>query len=322
MSPAGSVVRAVTIPAYGGPEVLRVSEVPAPAAGAGRVIVHVGAAAVNNADLLLRAGLQKHFVTGLPFPYVPGMDLAGTVHSSTDSRWPVGTRVMAAVSAWRAGGGAQAELVGVPVESLATSPAGLSDVEASTLPMNGLTAMASVDGLGVHAGDTVVVLGAAGAVGGLAIQIAKVRGLHVVAVASAADEHRVRGLGADHVVPRGDGWFDEVRRNVPRGADGVIDAAVLGQPAVDLVRDGGTLATLRSHDQVVMARGVVQRKVFVPEELSNAAALAELTALADSGVITARVARLFTPDEAADAHALLAAGGMRGRAVLDFSPWH
>ncbi|ANQ75623.1 MULTISPECIES: alcohol dehydrogenase catalytic domain-containing protein [Rhodococcus] len=321
MAPDGSVIRAVTIPTYGGPEVLRVGEVPAPEVESGRVVVHVRAAAVNNADLLLRAGLQKHFVTGLPFPYVPGMDLAGTVHSSTDQRWPVGTRVMAAVSAWRAGGGAQAELVGVPVESLATSPAGLSDIETSTLPMNGLTAMASVDGLRVHAGDTVVVLGAAGAVGGLAIEIAKVRGLKVVAVASAADEHRVRELGADHVVPRGDGWFDEVRRNVPRGAHGVIDAAVIGQPAVDLVRDGGTLATLRSHDQVMMERGVVQRKVFVPEELSDTGGLAELAALAESGAITARVARVFTPGQAADAHTLLAAGGMRGRAVLDFCPW-
>lgn len=316
-----STVRGVTIPTYGGPEVLRIAEVPAPRSVPGHVIVRVAAAAVSNTDTLLRSGRQDRFLTGIPFPYVPGMDLAGTIHSSTDPRWPVGTRVMAAVSAWRKGGGAQAELVSVAVESLAIAPDGLSDVEISTLPMNGLTAIACVDGLGLSAENTVVVLGAAGAVGGLSIQIAKARGLRVIADAAGTDERLIRGLGADHVVPRGSGLPAAVGAHAPHGADGVIDAAVTGQAAVDLVADRGTLATLRPQQGLVMHRGITEREVFVPFQLANSKGLAELSALASSGAITARVAEVLTPDRVGAAHALLAAGGLRGRPVLDFASW-
>lgn len=314
-------MRAVTIPRFGGPEVLQVDEVDAPVPVPGHVIVRVAAAAVNNTDTLLRSGQQARFLSGIPFPYVPGMDLSGVIHKSTDPRWPIGTHVMAAVSAWRAGGGAQAELVSVATQSLAVLPDGLSDVEASTLPMNGLTAMACVDGLRLTAGDTVVVLGAAGAVGGLSIQIAKVRGLRVVADANASDERLVRDLGADHVVPRGGGLSEAVRAYTPQGADGVIDAAVTGQSALDIVRDYGVLATLRPQRGLTMQRGVSENQVFVPLHLKNSVALAELSALASSGAITARVAQEFTPDEAVDAHALLAKHGLRGRPVLTFASW-
>lgn len=311
----------MTIPHFGGPEVLQIDEMAAPEPVPGHVIVRVAAAAVNNTDTLLRSGQQKRFLTGIPFPYVPGMDLAGTVYSSTDPRWPVGTRVIAAVSAWRAAGGAQAELVSVPVESLAVSPDGLSDVEASTLPMNGLTAMACVDTLGLTTGDTVVVLGAAGAVGGLSIQIAKTRGFRVIADASPKDEQLVRDLGADHLVSRGSGLPEALNEHAPLGADGVIDAAVTGRSALELVRDHGALATLRPQPGLTMQRGVIQHEVFVPTQLANHTALAELSALASSGRITARVAREFTPDRAAHAHSLLATGGLRGRPVLNFARW-
>lgn len=324
MSPAArssSTVRAVTVPRFGGPDVLQIAEVPAPGHSEGSVVVKVSAAAVSNTDVLLRSGAQKRYLSGVPFPYVPGMDLAGTIHASSHPQWPVGTRVMGAVSAWREEGGAQAELVSVPVESLAPSPFGLSDVEASTLPMNGLTAVACVAGLRLQAGRTVAVLGAAGAVGGLAVQIAKMRGLRVIADASPADEGLVMQLGADLVVPRGDRLREAVHEHARRGVAGVIDAAVIGQRAVDLLADHGSLVTVRPQLGLRLDRGIIESQVFVPMHLASSGVLRELSAFASSGDITARVAEEFTPDRAHEAHELLGKGGVRGRPVLNFASW-
>jgi NADPH:quinone reductase-like Zn-dependent oxidoreductase len=313
-----STMRAVVVPRFGGPDVLEVSEVPQPRSDDGSVLVRVTAAAVSNTDVLLRSGAQQRFLTGLSFPYVPGMDLAGEIHASADPQWPVGMRVMAAVSAWRDGGGAQAQIVGVPVESLAHSPLGLSDIEACTLPMNGLTAAACLDGLGLAEGATVAVLGSAGAVGGLVVQLAKARGLHVIADAAPDDADLVRQLGADIVVPRGPDLLKAVSEHARLGVDGVVDTAVLGQAAVHLAKDFGAVASLRPQT-LMPERGVVEVPVFVPDHLCDTEVLAELSRLADSGHVSARVAEVFRPAQASEAHRLLERGGVRGRPVLDFS---
>lgn len=314
---AASTVTAVLVPRYGGPEVLELGEIPGPELLDGTVLVSVSAAAVNNTDLLLRAGAQSQFLKRVDPPYVPGMDLAGVVLESADDRWSSGDRVMGAVSAWRPEGGGQAAIVRVPATSLAAVPNQLSDVEAATLPMNGLTAMAGVNGLEVSAGGWIAVLGAAGAVGGLAIQLAVAAGLRVVADAAASDEELVRSLGADVVVPRGEGSLAAVMEAVPTGVDGLIDAAVVGNAGVRMIRDGGRIATLRAVPDLVLERGVTEVKVFVPQHLHDGAALGELSRLAGAQLVRARVAEVFAADRAADAHRLLAAGGLRGRPVLD-----
>jgi NADPH2:quinone reductase len=311
-------MRAVAVRRFGGPEVLKLQELASPQLVDGSVLVRVTAAAVNNTDVLLRSGGQKRYLTGLPFPYVPGMDLAGEVHASSDPRWPVGMRVMAAVSAWRDVGGAQAEIVRVPVESLAHSPLGLSDFEACTLPMNSLTATACLDGLNLPEGSTVAVLGAAGAVGGLTVQLAKVRGLRVIADAAVDDEDLVRSLGADVVVPRGPDLLKAVGAHARLGVDGVVDAAVIGQPAVHLAKDFGVLATVMPQ-ALSLERGVTEVQVFVPLHLADTQVLAEVSRLADSGHVSARVADVFHPAEASEAHRLLGRSGVRGRPVLDFA---
>lgn len=307
-----SSVPAVTIPRFGGPEVLEIGWVARPELEDGIVLVRVTAAAVSKNDALLRSGAQRRFLNELDPPYVPGMDLAGVVEESAHRDWQPGDRVMGAVSAWRSGGGAQASLVAVPVDSLARIPGTLTDAEAATLPMNALTALAAIEALDVAPGDTVAVVGAAGAVGGYAVQIAAARGIRVVADAATRDMDLVSALGADLVIPRGAHTVPEL----PEGVDGLVDGAVAGQDVLGLVRDGGGVATFRGGD-LALERGIREVPVFVPDHLHRPQALREIARLAETRHLTPRISTVLSPDRATEAHRLVESGGLRGRPVLD-----
>jgi NADPH:quinone reductase-like Zn-dependent oxidoreductase len=304
---------------FGSPEALRVVDLPDPEAGAGEVRIRVHAAAVNPTDTGLRSGGRAALLKDVPPPYVPGMDAAGVVEQigegvSSDLR--VGDHVMAVVVP-HASHGAYAERVVVPAESVARVPAGASDVEASTLPMNGLTTRLALDLLGLEAGQILGVTGAAGAVGGYAVQLGKADGLVVVADASEPDEQLVKDLGADIVVRRGNGFADHVRREVPQGVDGVVDAALLNELVTAAVRDGGRIATVRGFTGAE-ERGVTFHPVSVRNYAREHAKLDRLRQQVEAGQVTLRVARTFPAEQAAEAHRLLEAGGVRGRLVLEF----
>src|SRR5207302_108410 len=158
--------------------------------------------------------------------------------------------------------GAYSELLVMPAESVARVPAGAGDVEASTLPMNGLTARLALDLLDLRPGQTLAVTGAAGCFGGYAVQLAKADGLRVVADASAADTELVRSLGADDVVPRGDDVAARIREIVPEGVDAVADGAVQNELVVPAVRDGGAVATVRGFSGDA-ERGITFKPVWV-----------------------------------------------------------
>jgi len=310
-------MRAVGITEFGGPEVLQIVEKPVPEPGPGEVRIRVAAATVNPADTVLRSGRHGP-PEGLEPPYVPGMELAGTIDVAPGgSGFRPGDRVMAIVSPRTAGGGAQAELVVVPADSVVAVPDGISLIEAATLPMNGLTARLALDLLGLSPGETLAVTGAAGAVGGYTIQLAKVAGLRVIADAWPKDSELVRGLGADVVVPRGEEVATAIRLATGDGADALVDAAVMGPLVLAAVRDGGQLAALRSF------RGETERSVkiipiWVGDYLHEQDKLAGLAALAADGRVTLRVARTLPAELAAEAHRRLEAGGVRGRLVLTF----
>lgn len=193
---------------FGGPEVLQLLELPNPQVGPGEVRIAVHAAAVNPTDTLLRSGARSERYAGVPPPYIPGMDAAGVLDEigggvTTDLK--LGDHVMAIVVP-EGSHGAYSELVVLPAESVVRTPRGASDAEAATLPMNGLTARLALDLLELEPGRTLAVTGAAGAVGGYVVELAKADGLTVIADASANDEALVRRLGADLVVPRGPGF--------------------------------------------------------------------------------------------------------------------
>ncbi len=311
-------MRAVGINRFGGPEVLEVVELPVDDPGEGEVRVRVAAAAVNPTDAVLRAGFRGEMYDGVERPLVPGMELAGVVDAvGPGNGWKVGDEVVAIVVPGPRGRGAQAEEVVVPAASVAPLPAGASFAEGATLPMNGLTARIALDLLGLSPGETLAVTGAAGAVGGYTIELGKLEGLRVLGDASEADRDLVAGLGADVVVPRGDDVASAIREACPDGVDGLVDAALLNQKILPAVRDGGRIAAVRPF-QGETERGITAHLVLVAEHAKDSQALAELSRLAGEGSLTLRVARTFPPEEAAEAHRSLEAGGVRGRNVIVF----
>jgi NADPH:quinone reductase len=159
----------------------------------------------------------------------------------------------------------------------------------------------------------VLVTGAAGAVGGYAVQLARHRGLDVVAVAAAADEGLVRELGARHVVPRGADLPTTARELVPGGVDGVVDAALVGVAAQEAVRNGGAFAHLAATPAPAPLRGIRVHTVLVSADGDR---LRRLVGLVETGVIGTRVAGVHALEDAPTAYRKVAGGGLRGRIVL------
>jgi NADPH2:quinone reductase len=312
-------MRVVGVDEFGGPEALKVFEIPEPHAGPGEVRLRVHAATVNPTDTYTRNGARAALLTKVPPPYVPGMDAAGVIDeigSGTVTDLAVGDRVMAIVIP-DGNHGAYSEHLVLPVGSVARMPAGTDFAAASTLPMNGLTARLSLDQLALSPGQTLAVTGAAGCYGGYVVQLAKADGLRVIADASEADEDLVRALGADVVVRRGPDVAERILAACPGGVDGLADGSVQNEQVYDAIRDGGGMATVRGF-QGPAPRGITLHQTWVREYATAHDKLDQLRTLTEQGGITLRVARTFPAAEAAEAHRLLQAGGTRGRFVIEF----
>ena len=311
-------MRAVGVTEFGGPEALHIVDVPAEPLGPGQVRLRVQAAAVNPTDTYSRSGAYAGRDPVKVPPWVPGMDLAGVVTEVGDGvdHLEVGDTAMGIVVPFGPHGAYREDKV-LPGNSVVRVPKGVDAVAASTLPMNGLTARLALDLMALTPGQVLAVTGAAGAFGGYVVQLAKADGLTVVADASEADEELVRGLGADVVVRRGDDVADRIRAHVPDGVDGLADGSVQDALVLPAVKDGGAVATVRGY------RGDGQRGLrFFPTLVRRVAedrtALDQLRQQVEDGVLTLRVARTFPAGQAAEAHRVLEAGGVRGRLVLTF----
>ncbi len=214
--------RALRLHAYGGPEGLHLDRLPRPTPGAGEVLVRVHAAGLNPLDWKLRNGwLQSVFP--LPLPATLGLELAGEVVATgpgvDTTRFAPGTRVLAVPR----GMGAFADHIALPAEALAVMPAGLSFTTAASLPVSLLTAQQALFEAGaLQAGETVLIHGASGGVGGLALQLAAQAGARVWASASASHAERLRGLGAERVVDARHGGLAELK---PGSVDLLLDLA-------------------------------------------------------------------------------------------------
>ncbi|MGW4566121.1 NADP-dependent oxidoreductase [Streptomyces sp. NPDC004561] len=294
-------MRAAVVKSFGGPEAVEIAEVPLPEPGARQVRIKVAAGALNPVDAALRAGLfgGAGKTVGL------GWDVAGTVDAvGVAAAWQAGDPVVALVPGVSDPLGAHAEYVVVDADAVAGAPASVDAVHAGTLPLNGLTAWQALDLLDLAPGASLLVTGAAGAVGGFAVQLAAHRGIEVTGQARAGDEELVRSLGAARFTGGGAG---------PGAVDAVLDAAVLGEPALEWVRDWGVYLGVRPGAHPGPVRGVRTGSVGVR---ADGAQLAELVRLVDEGVLTLRVAETYPLEESAKAHARLAEGGVRGRLVL------
>lgn len=300
-------MKAVTVPRFGGPEVLRVTEVPTPAAGRGEVRVRVYAAGVQPADLAVREGWTPPGAQ-VELPAVPGNEFAGVVDRlGPDSHgWEVGDEVLGFRLL-----NSHAEFVTVDGSQLVRKPAGMPWEQAGSLSASGQTAHVALTLLRVGRGDTVLVHGASGGVGTVAVQLARAWGATVVGTASERNHDYLRALGAIPV-SYGDGLVERVRAVAPQGVDAAFDAAGRGalEASVEVVADRDRIGTVVDH-------ATAQRLgLRVLRAQRTAARLAELVELWEAGGLRLEIADTFPLERAADAHRMVGTGHVRGKVVL------
>ena len=214
-------------------------------------------------------------------------------------------------------GGAYTEYLVAPDESIARIPVGLTLEQASTLPMNGLTALQILELAALQRGQVLAVTGAAGTLGNYLVQLAKQQGLTVIADAAPTDLALVQSLGADYTADRGGNLADRIRSLFPEGVDAVADTALLHEGIVPALRDEGTFISVKGWKGEA-SRGIRFEAVMVFSEYRSQPKLDALRQAVEDGALTPRVADVVPAEQAADAHRRMEAGGIRGRIVLTF----
>lgn len=310
---AGNVetMRAVTFSEFGGPEVMQLSELPDPVAGAGEVLLRVEAATINPVDASVVGGMAASRMPGKP-PYIAGWDLAGHVEAVGEGADEalVGKYVLG-FSQWFQGGvGTQAELVVLPLENIAVAPDTIPAVALTTFGLNGLTAYQLVERANLAEGTTVLVTGAAGGVGGFAVELAALKGARVFAAASEDEEDVVLGFGAEARVAR-DANPGAVRELVPDGVDVVLDTASV-HASIGAVKDGGMWLTVVQPAEA--ERDIEVKRVGVKP---NAEQLEKIVQLVADGKLSVRVESTYDVAHAVDAYTEFAKRH-HGRVVLTF----
>lgn len=303
-------MKAITYDRFGGPEVLEFGETPKPEPGPGEVRVKVVTVGVNPLDYKRRYGWVEQFYP-TTFPAVPGLEFAGVVDALGEGA--TGFAVGDEVFGWtRTGAYAEYAIAG----DIVHKPAGLSFDEAVTLPVAGETAQRVLDLLGLRSGETLLLHGAAGAVGQVAIQLAVALGATVIGTASPANHDFLRELGAIPVA-YGEGLGDRVRAVAPGGAvDAVFDAAGHDTLPVSIELRGGTtdrIVTIAATD--ADAYGIPFSGGGTPSDVVRAG-LAEHGRLAVEGGLRVPVAETFALADAAKAQELSEGGHVRGKLVI------
>ena len=300
-------MKAIQYRQFGGPEVLELVELPDPHPAAGQVRVAVRAAGVNPIDWKLRRGMR-----GGELPQTTGGEVAGVVDELGDGVTDVA--VGDNVFGFAAGGGGAAELA-LSAE-YAPIPPSLDFAGAAGLPVAVETAVRTLDVVGVGAGSTVVINGAAGAVGSAAVQIAIARGARVIGTASSGNHEYLRSLGAEPTT-YGDGLVERVRALAPDGVDAALDAAGGGALPGLVELAGGPEHVVTIADYAgAEATGVRFSGGADPETARALHALKDIGELIEAGRFTLRVAQTFPLDQIAEAHRLSETGHARGKLVL------
>jgi NADPH:quinone reductase-like Zn-dependent oxidoreductase len=307
-------MRVITQHTLGGPEVLTVADAPEPRPLPTEVLVRVEAIGLNPLEARLRAG--EFPLLGRP-PFVLGWDISGVVEEGSQTwRFRPGDEVFG-MPRFPQAANAYAELVAAPALHLVRKPASLSHVEASALPVVGLTAWQGlVDLGGVTEGDRVLVHGGGGGVGHVAIQLAKALGAHVITTASGSKREFVEGFGADEVLDYTAVDFAEVVRDV----DVVLDTigGDTAKRSLGVLRPGGHLVTAVAEEDTDLiaefeAAGMRFSGIAVDPD---PVALRGLVDLVERGRLRVHVQETFPFDRVADAHRLLDGGHLRGKLVL------
>ena len=300
-------MKAIIFNEYGGPAVLHEAEMPEPQAGSGQARIHLHAVGVNPVEAKIRAGLMQA-MWPLALPAIPGNEAAGIIDQvgANVSDVAVGD----AVFGWTVTG-AYAEYA--LATTFARLPSSLSWEVAAALPVAGEAAQRVLAQLALQPGETLLIHGAAGAVGTLAVQLAVRLGVKVIGTASAANQSYLQALGAIPLV-YGEGLVDRVRAVAPHGVDAVLDAAGKGALPDSITLRGGASRIITLADMNAQHYGVAFSAGTAATQSS--AGLAELAHLVANGGLQVTVAAAYPLAQAAEAQRVCEAGHGRGKIVL------
>lgn len=318
-------MKAIVIHSYGGPDVLAYEDVALPAPGEGEVLIRVYAAGVNPSDCHTRSGyatvpeaIRPRIKPSLPM--IPGWDVSGVVAAIGPgvSTFKEGNAVYGLVRFPQQGpAGAYAEYMIAPEVHLARKPDTIDHIQTAALPMAVLTAWQALETANIKAGQLVLVNGASGGVGHLAIQLAKIKGAAVIGVASGRNETFVREIGVDQFIDYTRFSPAEVAANV----DVVIDTVggEDGEQLLEVLKPGGKLISIfyspYSSERVAKANVTV-----LPLQVrSNASQLAEIAHLVDTGRLRVEVDTILPLAEASKAHERSESRRARGKIVLQIN---
>jgi NADPH:quinone reductase-like Zn-dependent oxidoreductase len=308
-------MKAVRFHTYGSPDVLTYEDVPKPEPAAGEVLLKVHATSVNPIDWKIRAGNLRSF-REYPLPFILGWDVSGVVESvgTEVTLWKPGDEVYSLPNPAR--NGAYAEYITVEEARLARKPKSLDHIHAAAIPLAGLTAwQALFDTAGLAPGQRVLIQGAAGGVGHLAVQFAKSRGLYVAGTASGSNQGFLKQLGCDLPIDYETTRFEDVARDF----DAVIESmgGEVRTRSWKVLKKGGILVALIGpppSEEEAKTHGVRTAIIWGQNKSDQ---LAEIARLADSGgKVCPEIAAVFPLRDAARAHHLSATGHVRGKIVL------
>ncbi|MFE5240179.1 MULTISPECIES: NAD(P)-dependent alcohol dehydrogenase [unclassified Streptomyces] len=314
-------MRAVQFDRFGPPEVLRIVDVPTPRPGPGEVLVEVHAASVDAGETAFRAGKLRR-VSRARFPRRLGGDFAGRVAAVGGGvrAWSPGDAVWGLMPHFAFG--AIADFVAVPERRLARAPENLSPVEAAALPVSGTTAMTALtDKARLRPGERLLVRGATGGVGSVAVQLGKALGAHVTALAGARNLDWVARLGADEALD-----YRTARPGDLAEFDVIVDVVgtELGAYQARLGRGGRMVALAFDPDRVLtsmlgtgLRAAAAPRRVKMFSNNPSADRIAELARAAEEGTVRPVIDTVFPMEGIAAAHHRLEAGGVRGKHVID-----
>lgn len=308
-------MQAIAITAFGGPERLTLMDHPVPSVGRYDILIRVQGAGVGLWDVKVRQGTVT--LEGQRFPLILGWESAGIIEQvGTDvTGLTVGTSVIC--STYQVGIGHYAQYVAVPADLVALAPSSLDALHAAALPINGLTAyQALMEELHLQPGETLLITGAAGGTGTLAVQLAAHLGAQVIAMASSTNHPYLQELGASELIDytRSD-FATSVRAVHPAGIDAVLDC-VGGETAarsLEAVRDGGRLVSIVDLEQVKPTRHIRTHLLYFRPDGKQ---LAELTRRVDAGQLTVHLDQVFPLKEARLAHERLEERHHRGKIIL------
>jgi NADPH:quinone reductase-like Zn-dependent oxidoreductase len=301
-------MHAVLMRETGDPDVLRYEEAERPEIADGQVLIRVRAASVNPVDWKYRRGYMER-----PLPVVLGSDVSGTVEASRTDEFAEGDDVFG-----MAASGGYAEYATASAEAIARKPAEISHEQAAALPVAGMTAwQALFDRGGLERGQTALIAGAAGGVGHLAVQFAKLAGARVIGTGSSRNRDFVLGLGADEYVDYTQQDVAEAVRDVDVAFDTVGGETT--QALVATVREGGVLVTIAAAppEDAARERGIRAELLIMQP---NRAHLERIAGLVAAGDVHVEIAEVLPLSDAARAHELSESGHTRGKIVLTVEP--